>query len=184
MAPGHVETFASAGVKMPHDSLSDLQSYLCASCLFCHVCPVLLSARTLIADGLPCYGFCITFCLCPRFVDMAQALHDGQPGLVSPGAETDSMCAMASCMSPFPPQSLGWFCLGYHMSDVLGRPPAIRQLLLRSGLAPAQVCTEENIRKVLDRILAKHSTWIAVSPQPLASLAVPPLTCQAKCGSA
>jgi hypothetical protein len=75
-------------------------------------------------------------------------------------------------MQPFPPHSLGWFCLGYHMSDILGRDKCIADLLLRSQVAPAELCTASVVRPVLAKLLSLHANWLTVHPSSVATVSV------------
>jgi hypothetical protein len=75
-------------------------------------------------------------------------------------------------MQPFPAHSLGWFCLGYHMSDVLGRDKCIADLLLRSQVAPAELCTATVARPVLAKLLSLHANWVTVHPSSVATVTV------------
>jgi hypothetical protein len=75
-------------------------------------------------------------------------------------------------MRPFPAFCLGWFCLGYHLSDSVGRVSAIQQLLVSSGIMHPSVCTADNVRNVLHRLLEHHPRWLTLDKSPLASLTV------------
>ena len=87
-----------------------------------------------------------------------------------------SSCTMGEVdqvMAPLPACCLGWFCIGYHMSDVLGRDECIAELLRRSGVAAPELCTASTVRSVLARLLTSHPGWITIHPQ--GSAAVTPL---------
>jgi len=72
-------------------------------------------------------------------------------------------------MLPFPPHCLGWFCLGYHTSDVLGRNACIADFLLRSEVAPPHLCTPAKVRPVLEKLLSSHTNWLTLSPSTVAT---------------
>ena len=94
-----------------------------------------------------------------------------QVGVMEDGADAGSV------MLPFPVFCLGWFCLGYHLSDSLGRVSAIRELIAASGIVPCDICTECNVRIVLQRILDCHPRWLTMGMSPLASVTVQTSTC-------
>ena len=73
-------------------------------------------------------------------------------------------------LRPFHPQCLGWFTLGYHLSDAPGRPTCIANLLSASGLVPLHLCHEDHVRPVLDRLLTSCPAAVALRPQPWASV--------------
>lgn len=73
---------------------------------------------------------------------------------------------LTQLMRPFPPQALGWFCLGYHMSDALGRAAVIQRFLSRSGV-PSGACTTANVQIVLTRLLQQCPQWIVLQPSSL-----------------
>ena len=85
---------------------------------------------------------------------------------------SDAASELQHILSPFPAHCLGWFCLGYHLSDVLGRDSCIACLLQQSHVAPAELCTAAMVRPVLARILASHPGWITARPQSLATVTV------------
>ena len=58
------------------------------------------------------------------------------------------------------------------MSDTLGRPACIAQLLRRAQVAPAELCTESRVLPVLRKLLDKHPHWITMLQSPGASASV------------
>ena len=72
-------------------------------------------------------------------------------------------------MLPFPAHCLGWFCLGYHTSDLLGRDACIADFLLRSGVALPHLCTPAAVRPVLEMLLSSHTNWLTPSPSNVAT---------------
>lgn len=75
-------------------------------------------------------------------------------------------------MDPFPAHCLSWFCLGYHMTDVIGRDACVADLLRRSQLVPAELCTEAKVRPVLAKILRLHPAWITLAQSNVAAVSV------------
>eukprot|EP00959_Pyramimonas_sp_CCMP1952_P063873 1334515-Pyramimonas_sp.AAC.1 len=65
--------------------------------------------------------------------------------LASPAAGGQSADSdVVAALRPFPPSVLGWFCLGYHISDAPGRVSTIVDFLKRSGAAaPRTITTQE-----------------------------------------
>ena len=84
----------------------------------------------------------------------------------------DELSDLVLTMQPFPAHSLGWFCLGYHMSAVLGRGACIAELLLRSQTVPAELCTATKVRPVLAKLLSLHPNWVTIHPSNVATVAV------------
>ena len=84
------------------------------------------------------------------------------------------MSDVEQAMHPLPAHCLGWFGLGYHISDVIGRDACIAELLLRARVAAPELCVASTVRPVLARLLTSHASWITAQQQGLA--AVSPVT--------
>lgn len=52
-------------------------------------------------------------------------------------------------LRPFPPSALGWFCLGYNLSDAPGRVSTIVDLLRRSSVAAPRAITPQEVSRGL-----------------------------------
>ncbi len=76
---------------------------------------------------------------------------------------------VASVLHPFPAHALGWFCLGYNISDVVGRVPMICQLLLRAGV-PQNLCSHDTVSTVLQRLLREVPHWICIEASAFATV--------------
>jgi hypothetical protein len=77
---------------------------------------------------------------------------------------------LVQALNPFPTSALGWFCLGYNVSDAPGRVDAIMQLLLRSSVVDSAVVTQHAVSTVLQRLLREMPATIAISKSPWAVL--------------
>jgi hypothetical protein len=76
--------------------------------------------------------------------------------------------ALEDLLEPFPVLSLGWFCLGYNLSDAPGRADSIRALLLRAGVTTVDVATLDNVNRVLQRVVANAPRAITLQVSPVA----------------
>lgn len=85
---------------------------------------------------------------------------------------------VAAVMRPHPPHTLGWFCLGYNSSDVLGRAALIGDLLRHVGL-PDSLCSEHVVSQTLSRLLSLAPHWIRTDSSAFASLRPSPLPSEA-----
>ena len=81
----------------------------------------------------------------------------------------DENTAVVEAMRPFAASDLGWFCLGYNLTDAPGRPQAILALLTRSSVAPAASINLREVTRVLRRLEQRHHRWIGLPPGPFAS---------------
>jgi hypothetical protein len=82
-------------------------------------------------------------------------------------------------MRPFSVCCLGWFCLGYHLSDAPGRAATIQGFLLHARIVTADIATIANVRIVLQRLLTTAPEWVTLSQLPTASLVALSLPCRA-----
>ena len=69
---------------------------------------------------------------------------------------------------PLPPTALGWFCLGYHMSDAPGRAATIFSLLQQAGFRPE---SEGTAQAILNRLLRSAPQTVTFAVRPLAAVA-------------
>ena len=74
--------------------------------------------------------------------------------------------AAAELLAPFPVSCIGWFCLGYHISDRPGRAATIQALIVRSGLAPDGIATQDNVATTLNKILSRAPRVLTLHQQP------------------
>lgn len=109
------------------------------------------------------------------------ALAPGDAQVATAGADVEA------ALQPFPASALGWFCLGYNLSDAPGRVRTIMDLLSRSAAAPRQCITQPEVSKVLDRLQRYHPQWITLhasswaSCVPINKPALPPWALAVSC---
>ena len=100
-----------------------------------------------------------------------QLQQQAQLAAASADAATCTDQDLATLLHPFPSCCLGWFCLGYHLSDAPGRVSAIVDLLLRSALVPASTATPQAVSQVLLRLLKERPRLISLQASPWAACA-------------
>ena len=91
------------------------------------------------------------------------ALASGDAQVEMAGAD------VAAALRPFPSSALGWFCLGYNLSDAPGRVCTIVDLLSCSSAAPPHCITQREVSIVLERLQRYHPQWITLAASPWAS---------------